>query len=92
MVGEKASKGKAAIREFLAQMKDMEPPKFTVDQIIAEGDSVACCGDMTMKDKEGKVGKYSYCDVYRFTSDGKITELRSFVVTQKPEGEKRATA
>ena len=93
MVGEKTTNGKTAIREWMAQMKDMEPPKFTVDQLIAEGDSVACCGDMSMKDKEGKLGKYSYCDVYRF-SNGKITELRSFVVEHKTEGEKtgRATA
>jgi len=93
MVGEKTSSGKSAIREWLAEMKDMDPPKFTVDQLIAEGDSVACCGDMTMKDQDGKLGRYSYCDVYRF-SGGKITELRSFVVAHKTEGEKsgRATA
>ena len=91
MVGEKTTNGKKAIREWMAQMKDMDPPKFTVDQIIAEGDSVACCGDMSMKDKDGKLGKYSYCDIYRF-SDDKITELRSFVVNQKPQGEKSGTA
>src|SRR5262245_46554968 len=93
MVGEKSTNGKTAVREWLAEMKDMEPPKFTVDQLIAEGDSVACCCDMSMKDKDGKVGKYSYCDVYRFTGS-KIAELRSFVVAHKTEGEKtgRATA
>jgi ketosteroid isomerase-like protein len=93
MVGEKTTNGKTEVREWLAQMKDMEPPKFTVDQFIAEGDSVACCGDMTMKDKDGTPGKYSYCDVYRFRN-GKITELRSYVVKLETEGEKsgRATA
>ena len=91
MVGEKTNSGKEAIREWMAEMKDMEPPKFTVDQIIAEGDSVACYGDMSMKDKDGKLGKYSYCDIYSF-SGGKISELRSFVVTLKPEGEKSGKA
>ena len=90
MVGEKTNKGKKAIREWMAGMKDMEPPKFTVDQIIAEGDTVACYGDMSMKE-DGKLGKYSYCDVYRFSGD-KITELRSFVVKHKPEGEKSGQA
>jgi uncharacterized protein (TIGR02246 family) len=47
MVGEKTNNGKKAIQKWLAEMKDMEPPKFTVDKIIAEGDSVVCCGDMT---------------------------------------------
>lgn len=79
MVGEKSVSGKAAISEWMAQMKEAEPPKFTVDTLIAEGDSVVCCGDMTMKDKDGKTGSYGYCDIYRFSGD-KIAELRSFVV------------
>jgi ketosteroid isomerase-like protein len=91
MIGEKTTNGKTAVREWLAEMKDMEPPKFTVEQLIAEGDSVACCGDMTMKDKEGKIGKYSYCDVYRF-NNGKITELRSYVVNLQTEGERSGKA
>jgi uncharacterized protein len=79
MVGEKSVNGKAAIREWMAQMKGMEAPKFTVSQLIAEGDSVACCGDMTMKEKDGKTVPYGYCDVYRFSGD-KIAELTSYVV------------
>jgi uncharacterized protein len=90
MVGEKTNKGKTAIREWMAQMKDMEPPKFTVDQMIADGDTVACYGDMSMKE-DGKLQKYSYCDVYRFSGD-KIRELRSFVVKLKAEGEKSGQA
>ena len=66
-------------------MKDMEPPKFTVDKIIAEGDSVVSCGDMTMKDKEGKNQQYSYCDIYSFEND-KIAELTSFVIKTEKTG------
>jgi ketosteroid isomerase-like protein len=46
---------------------------------IAEGDFVTAYGDMTMKDKDGKVVPYAYCDIYRFRS-GKIVELRAFVI------------
>ena len=45
---------------------DMEPPKFTVNSIIAEGDFVMVYGDMTMKEKDGKTVPYAYCDIYRF--------------------------
>lgn len=48
MAGDKTFDGKDAIKEFMAPMGGMEPPKFTVDEIIADGDSVACYGDMAM--------------------------------------------
>lgn len=83
MIGEKTANGKEEIREWMASMKDMEPPKFSVDEIIAEGDSVVCYGDMTMKDKDGNSGTYGYCDIYRF-SDDKIAELNSFVIKTEP--------
>lgn len=84
MVGEKTSNGKRAIREWMSSMGEMGPPKFTVDKVVAEGDSVICYGDMTM---EGEyAGKYSYCDIYTFADD-KIKELRSYVVKNKEEGE-----
>jgi uncharacterized protein len=78
IVGEKTTKGKDAIRRWLASMPS-EPPKFTVTNVIAEGDFVTAHGDMTMKDKDGKEAPYAYCDIYRFR-DGRIVELRSFVV------------
>jgi ketosteroid isomerase-like protein len=78
MVGNKTTRGKKAIREWMASM-DMEPPKFTVDNIIADGDFVTAYGEMTMKEKDGKVAPYSYCDIYRFRGD-KIVELSSFVI------------
>lgn len=79
MVGDKTVTGKDDIRQWLASM-DFEPPKFTVDNVIAEGDLVATHGDMTMKDKDGKTAPYSYCDIYRFRGD-RIVELRSFVMS-----------
>lgn len=84
MAGDTEKKGKAAVREWMKQMEGMEAPKFTVDGIFGDADHVACHGQMTMKDQEGKEGKYSYCDVYTFKGD-KVSELRSFVVAHKPE-------
>ena len=91
IVGDQTLMGKTAIREFMASMGDAPPPKFTVDEIIAGGDSVACYGDMTMADENGNDAAYSFCDVYRFDS-GKIKALRSFVVKHKTEGENEQKA
>ena len=43
IVGDKTVKGKTAIREWMASM-GIEPPKFTVDNIIAEGDFATAYG------------------------------------------------
>ena len=85
IVGNKTTRGKNAIREWMASM-DMEPPKFTVDNIIADGDFVTAYGDMNMKEKDGKTAPYAYCDIYRFR-DGKIVELNSFVVKTEAKAE-----
>ena len=79
MVGDKTVRGRDAIRQWMASMGDMEPPKFTVDNVIAEGDFATANGDMTMKDKNGKAVPYAYCDIYRFRDD-KIVALSSFVI------------
>jgi ketosteroid isomerase-like protein len=78
MVGDKTVKGKDAVRDWMGSMATSEPPKFTVQNVVAEGDFVICYGDMVMKE-EGKLTPYSYCDVYRFRGDT-IAELRSYVV------------
>ena len=85
MVGNKTTRGKNAIRDWMASMA-IEPPKFTVDNIIADGDFVTAYGDMTMKDKDGKTVPYAYCDIYRFR-DGKIVELNSFVIKTEAKAE-----
>lgn len=90
IVGDKTVTGKKAIREWMASM-DIEPPKFTVDNIIAEGDFAMAHGDMTMKDKDGKTAPYAYCDIYRFR-DGKIVELRSFVIKTEAKAESASGA
>jgi len=85
MIGNKTTKGKQAIREWMASM-DMEPPAFTVENVIAEGDFVTAYGDMTMKEKDGKIVPYSFCDIYRFRN-GKIAEMNSFVIKTEAKAE-----
>jgi uncharacterized protein len=77
-VGDKTLNGKEAVRQYVAETY-IEPPKFTVTNLIAEGDFVTALGDITLKDEDGKVSHYSYCDVWRFRGD-KMVELRAFVI------------
>jgi uncharacterized protein (TIGR02246 family) len=81
-VGDKTLKGKEAVRRYMAETY-IEPPKFTVERLIAEGDFVTALGDITLKDEDGKATHYSYCDVWRFRDD-KMVELTAFVI--KTEG------
>ncbi len=77
-VGDKTLKGKDTVREYLA-VAYLEPPKFTVTNLIAEGDFVTAFGEITMKDEDGKAVRYSYCDIWRFR-DGQIIALKAFVI------------
>jgi ketosteroid isomerase-like protein len=80
MVGAESVRGKDAIRKWMGSAPP-EPPKFSVDTVVAEGDHVTAIGNMTMKE-EGKVVPYSYCDVWTF-KNGAIVELRAFVIKTK---------
>jgi ketosteroid isomerase-like protein len=91
MVGDTQKTGRESIREWMSQMEGGEPPKFTVEEMIAEGDSVICRGDMTMNGEDGAEGKYSYCDAYRFRGD-KIVQLDSYIIKQQTEGEDQTAA
>jgi uncharacterized protein (TIGR02246 family) len=91
MVGEKTNHGKAAIREWMASMKDLPPPKFTFNKLIADDNAVVCAGSMLMKDKTGTEQKHSFCDIYEFKGD-KIVDLETFVIKHLPAGEKQKAA
>lgn len=77
MVGSPPAVGKAAVREWMAKAPP-EPPQFTVDTVIADGDYVTCLGNMTMAEK-GETVPYAYCDVWRLEG-GRIAELKAFVI------------
>lgn len=84
-------KGREAIRKFMASSQGSEPPNFTVDKVIAEGEFVVANGEMTMKGKEGETVPYSYCDMYTFR-EGKIAELRTFINKTQAETTKESSA
>jgi uncharacterized protein len=89
-VGDKTLKGKAAVRQYMAETYT-EPPKFKVAHLIAEGDFVTALGDITLKDQDGKATHYSYCDVWRFRG-GKMVELIAFVIQTEIKDEVSNTA
>jgi ketosteroid isomerase-like protein len=92
MVGDSTVKGKIAIRKWMASMNP-QPPQFTVQQTVAEGDTVITRGDMRMQQKEdGPFVSYTFCDIYRFEGD-KVAELTAFVIrTDKAKGEDRTAS
>lgn len=81
-VGDKTLRGKEAVRQYMA-VAYVEPPKFAVENLIAEGEFVTAIGKISMKNEEGKMVNYSYCDVWRFR-DGKMAELKAFVIENIP--------
>ena len=83
-VGDRTLKGKEAVRRYMKETY-VEPPRFRVDHLIAEGDFVTALGDIDVREESGKVVHSAYCDVWRIR-DGKLAELRAFVVQIKCEG------
>jgi len=72
-------RGKDAIRKWMASMNP-QPPQFTIQQTVAEGDFVITRGDMMMQEKKnGPSIPYTFCDIYRFVGD-KVAELTAFVI------------
>jgi len=78
MVGDKSITGKDAIREFMASTGG-ELPDFTIEKVIADGNSAVSYGNMTMKNKDGATVPYAWCDVYTFR-DGTIATMDSYVI------------
>jgi ketosteroid isomerase-like protein len=79
MVGDTTVRGKDPIRKWIASMNP-QPPQFTIQHTVAEGDSVVTRGDMMMQEKKnGPSIPYTFCDIYRFVGD-KVAELTAFVI------------
>lgn len=77
-VGDQTLRGKEAVRQYMAKAY-AEPPKFMVENLIAEGEFVTAIGNISMKNEQGEMIDYYYCDVWRFR-DHKMAELRAFVI------------
>ena len=82
-VGERTLQGKEAVRRYV-NATYLRPPRFTVDRLIAEGDFVTAIGEIAIVDATGRVARSAYCDVWRLR-EGKLAELRAFVVELDPE-------
>nr|WP_229487323.1 nuclear transport factor 2 family protein [Pseudoduganella lutea] len=57
----------------------VQPPTFTMRELVAEGDYVVALGDIESRDDAGKPVRNAYSDVWRLR-DGKLAELRAFVI------------
>jgi len=77
-VGERTLRGKAAVREWM-ETAYQQPPRFEVHRLIAEGDSLAALGVITLDDEAGQPVRHQYCDVWRLR-DGKMAALQAFVI------------
>lgn len=77
-MGEQRLRGKAAVRDWMAKTY-LEPPEVSVENLIAEGDFLIAQGEVSMKDKDGKSTRYSYCDMWRFRGD-EIVSLKAYVI------------
>lgn len=73
--------GKEAVRLYMAATY-LNPPQFDMKTVIAENDYVTVLGNITIPNEDGKMTKYSYCDVWQFR-DGKMSELMAFVIEPK---------
>lgn len=82
-MGEQTLTGKEAVRAWM-KTAYVEPPKFKVARLIAEGDTVVAIGEIMLKDERGKEVSHEYSDVWSFR-DGKMSALRAFVVSGKDD-------
>lgn len=77
-VGDRKLQGKEAVRQYMTETY-VEPPQFNVEHLIGDDNFVTAIGTISLKDKDGKLVNYSYCDVWRFRN-GKMAELKAFVI------------
>ena len=80
-VGEQILTGKEEVRQYMKEFY-WEPPVFTVDTTVEEGNFVIVTGQITLKDKEGNYNQYDYCDVWQF-ENGKMAGVKAYVIEKK---------
>jgi uncharacterized protein len=79
-VGEMTLKGKQAVREWMTTAY-AQPPKYTVDEIVAKGDVLVALGHILVPDPAGQPIRHAYSDVWRLR-EGKLAQLRAFVIAE----------
>jgi uncharacterized protein len=89
-VGDKSAKGKEELRKLIEDLGDAPPPSTTkFDAMIAEGDTVAAYGSLTIEIQPGITIGLAFCDVYRFEGD-KIADFKSFVIAPEAKTESKS--
>ncbi len=85
MIGDSHIKGKEAVAKAMNKMEGPSELVLKINSIITRDSSAAVDGIMEMKDKEGNIKKYGFCDVYQFSDhkEFKISEMRSYIVEIK---------
>lgn len=77
-VGDRILNGIDEVRQYMAEAYK-EPPKFSVNLIIEEGNYLTVLGTITLLDEDSKWVEYEYCDTWRF-ENGKLAELKAFAI------------
>ena len=81
-VGDRVLNGKDAVRQYMAEAYEV-PPVFNTSDLLGEGETVTALGEITLRE-QGQAKRYAYCDVWKLR-DGKLAELRAFVVPLSDE-------
>ncbi len=76
-VGEQTITGKDQLRHYLPTA--YEGATFTTEQYIEQGEYLTVLGKIQLKQKDGNLVRYTYCDVWHFR-EGKLAELKAFVI------------
>jgi ketosteroid isomerase-like protein len=76
--GDQVLKGKQAVRQWMLE-NYKEPPSFTLQRTVAEGDFLVALGEITVPDEHGRAVLHHYSDVW-LLRDGLFAELHAFVM------------
>ncbi|WP_298578283.1 nuclear transport factor 2 family protein [uncultured Luteimonas sp.] len=77
-IGDRTNQGKPAIKDYMDKTY-VHPPEFDVELMVADDRHVVAIGRITLTDAPGRRTTSDYADVWRLR-DGKLAELRAFVV------------
>lgn len=82
MIGEPVINGKEALIEAMNKVKHSREMTLNINSMLITEDAAAVDGSMTMKDSDDVEKKYTFCDLYKFSSsaENKIKEVRAFII------------
>lgn len=82
MIGEPVITGKEALIEAMNKVKHSKEMTLHINSMLITEDVAAVDGSMTMKDSDDVEKKYTFCDLYKFSSseENKIKEVRAFII------------